>query len=222
MQADVLAELASGTGGSFFQNNNDLDEGFRRVAGAPESYYILGFAPQNLKLDGSFHTLKVSINKSLTGLAAVARKGYYAPRRLTDKAETAKQEIQEALFSREELRELPIDLNSQFFKPGKETARVTVMAHVNVKGLQFRKADGRNYNNLTIVAALFDRNGNYVTGVQKMLEMRLKDETLERAGAGFTLRNTFDVKPGTYVIRLVARDSEGEHISAQNGMVEIP
>src|SRR6202022_3661241 len=34
--ADVLAAIADGTGGTFFHNNNDLNEGFRRVATAPE------------------------------------------------------------------------------------------------------------------------------------------------------------------------------------------
>ena len=33
-QADVLAELSTGTGGSFFENNNDLYAGFQRVAAA--------------------------------------------------------------------------------------------------------------------------------------------------------------------------------------------
>src|SRR5687767_2831434 len=32
MQADVLAEMAAGTGGTFFHNSNDLDAGFKRVA----------------------------------------------------------------------------------------------------------------------------------------------------------------------------------------------
>src|ERR1035437_7045053 len=30
-QADVMAELAAGTGATFFQNNNDLDAGFARL-----------------------------------------------------------------------------------------------------------------------------------------------------------------------------------------------
>ena len=55
-QDDLLAVLADGTGGVFFHNNNDLDEGFRRVADAPEYSYVLAFVPQNLKLDGSFHS----------------------------------------------------------------------------------------------------------------------------------------------------------------------
>ena len=220
--ADVLAELAVGTGGSFFQNNNDLEEGFRKLTAAPEYLYLLGFSPQNLKLDGSFHALKVTL-RTPPGLTATARRGYYAPRHLSDPAETAKEELREALFSREELKELPIELHTQFFKPSNETARVTVMTHIDIKELRFRKNEGRNYNNLTIVAAVFDRNGNYVTGNQKLLEMRLKDETIEqRARTGFTLRSTFDVKPGAYLIRLVVRDSEGQQMSAQNGAVDIP
>ena len=58
-ESDVLAELASGTGGTFFQNNNDLAAGFRKLAELPEYVYVLGFSPQNLKLDGSYHSLKV-------------------------------------------------------------------------------------------------------------------------------------------------------------------
>ena len=66
-------------------------------------------------------------------------------------------------------------------------------------------------------------NGNLVTGVQKLIEMRLKDETLAaRANTGITVRSTLDVKPGAYLIRLVVRDAEGQLMTAQNGAVDIP
>lgn len=221
-QADVLAELAAGTGGTFFQNNNDLDAGFQRVASLPEYYYILGFSPQNLKLDGAFHTLKVTL-KDPAGLSAQARRGYYAPKHISDAVENARREIEEALFSREEMHELPVDLHTQFFKANAEKANITILTHVDLKHLKLRKAEGRSRNDLTIVAGLFDRNGNYVTGNQKLVEMRLKDETIEkRAESGITVRTSFDVKPGIYLVRLVVRDAEGQLMSAANGAVEIP
>jgi VWFA-related protein len=221
-QADVLAEFASGTGGGFFQNSNDLGEGYRRLASAPEYLYLLGFAPQNLKLDGSFHGLKVNL-QSGKGLTLEARKGYYAPRHLNDAEETAREEISEALFSREELRELPAEIHTQFFKPSDDTARLTVVVHLGLRNLKFRKEEGRNRDNVTVVSALFDRNGNFLNGTNKVIEMRLKDETMvQRIDAGFTVRSTFDVKPGQYLIRLVVRDSEGQLMAAQNGAVEIP
>jgi VWFA-related protein len=222
IQSDVLAELAYGTGGTFFHNSNDLDEGFRRVAMRPEFFYILGFSPQNLKLDGTFHNLKITLKDSRK-VALQARRGYYAPKHIADPEETAKQEIEEALFSREELHDLPVEMHTQFFKSSDELAKVTVLVRVNAKQLRFRKAEGRNRNDLTIASALFDRNGNYVAGIEKHLEMRLKDETLEnRLRSGLTVKTNFDVKPGTYLVRLVVRDSEGQLMSAENGSVEIP
>jgi VWFA-related protein len=221
-QSDVMAELAAGTGATFFQNNNDLDAGFARLATAPEYYYLLAFSPQNLKMDGSFHALKVTL-KAVKDVSVGARTGYYAPRHLENAIETAKREIEEALFSREEMSDIAVELHTQFFKSGADTARVSLVVKVDVKHLKFRKEEDRNCNELTVVAGLFDRNGVYATGNQKKIEMRLKDETVEkRLDGGLTIRSSFDVKPGTYSVRLVVRDMEGQLMSAQNGAVEIP
>jgi len=221
-QSDVLAELAAGTGATFFQNNNDLDAGFARLVSAPEYYYLLAFSPQNLKMDGSFHSLKVTL-KNVKDVSANARTGYYAPRHLENAIETAKREIEEALFSREEMNDIPVELHTQFFKASADAAKVSLVIKVDVKRLKFRKEADRNCDELTVVAGLFDRNGVYTTGIQKKLEMRLKDETVEkRLDAGLTLRSSFDVKPGTYSVRLVVRDMEGQQMSAQNSAVEIP
>jgi VWFA-related protein len=221
-QSDVLAELAAGTGAGFFQNNNDLYAGFARLVSAPEYYYLLAFSPQNLKMDGSFHSLKVTL-KNIKDLNASARTGYYAPKHLENAIETAKREIEEALFSREEMSEIPVELHTQFFKSGEDAARVSLVIKVDVKRLKFRKEADRNCNELTVVAGLFDRNGVYATGNQKKIEMRLRDETVEkRLDGGLTIRSSFDVKPGTYSVRLVVRDVEGQLMSAQNGAVDIP
>ena len=220
-EADVLAELADATGGTFFHNSNDLDGGFRRVASAPEYFYVLGFSPENMKLDGSFHRLKVGL-KDGNKITLQARRGYYAPKHADDPAETAKQEIQEALFSRAELHDIPVELHTQFFKSSADSARVAVLARVDVRHMHFRKVDGRNSDDLTVISALFDRNGTYVTGIEKRLEMHLRDETLEKKlGSGITVRTSFDVKPGTYMVRVVVRDAEGQMMSAQNGAVDI-
>jgi VWFA-related protein len=220
-EADVLAELAEGTGGSFFHDSNDLEGGFQRVAAAPEYVYMLGFSPENLKLDGSFHKLKVTLKES-NKLGLQARRGYYAPKHLADAAETAKQEITDALFSREEMHDIPVELHTQYFKASEDSAHVAVVIRLDVRHIPFRKRDGRNRDDLTVVSALFDRNGNYVKGNQETLELRLRDDTLEtKLGKGITVRSSFDVKPGAYLVRLVVRDAEGQMMSAQNGAVEI-
>jgi VWFA-related protein len=221
-EEDIMAELADATGGRYFHNNNDLKAGLNQVAAAPEFVYVLGFSPQNLKLDGAYHPLKVKLVNS-HGLDLQARRGYYAPKHLADPEEDAKREIQEAMFSRDEVQDIPLDLHLQFFKSSDVAARIAVLARVSVKNLRFRKADGRNNDDLKILSGVFDRNGNYITGMEKTLKMRLLDTTLEKLlESGITVRTNFDVAPGSYVIRLVVRDSEGQTMAARNGVVEIP
>ena len=220
-EADTLASFADGTGGTFFHNNNDFDEGFRRVAEAPEYSYVLGFAPQNLKLDGTFHVLKVTL-KSQHNLSVQARRGYYAPKNVEDKAEQAKQEIQDALFSQEEMHDLPFDLRTQFFKASDSEAKLTVLAHMDARRMHFHRAEGRNGDELTFASALFNQNGNFVQGTQKVVTFRLRDETLAHMlNSGITMKTNFDVKPGNYLVRVVVRDEEGQ-LSAKNGAVDIP
>jgi hypothetical protein len=152
-----------------------------------------------------------------------ARHGYYAPRTIADPAEAANQEIEEAIFSQQETFDLPVELHTQFFKPDQTKAQLTVLTHVDVKGLHFRKAEGRSRDDLTFATAIFDENGNFVTGGEKVLKMRLLDPTLDRLNrSGFTVKSNFDLKPGTYLVRLVVRDGENAQMAARNGAVTIP
>ena len=221
-QSEILAELADGTGGTYFHDRNDLDKGFQEAGAAPGVSYLLAFSPQNLKLDGKFHALKVTLtNKRKFNIQS--RRGYYAPRTIADPNEQAKQEIEEALFSQDEIHDLPLELQTQFFKKDQTEARLAVLTHLDLKGLRFRKAEGRNRDDLTVATAIFDENGNLVAGGEKIVEMRLMDTTVDRLGrSGLTVKSSFDIKPGTYLVRQVVRDTEGSQMAARNGAVVIP
>ncbi len=75
---NVMAELADGTGGTFFHNSNDLEGGFKGLAEAPEYVYVLEFSLGNMKPDGAYHRLKVKVDRD--GLRLQARLGYFAPK----------------------------------------------------------------------------------------------------------------------------------------------
>ena len=72
-----------------------------------------------------------------------------------------------------------MDLHTQFFKSDQDDAKLSVVARMDVRHIHFRKDNGRNDNDVTVVSAVFDRNGNFVAGTQKILQLRLKDETLD-------------------------------------------
>jgi VWFA-related protein len=218
----VLGDLAYGTGGTFFHNSNDLQGGLRLAGLAPEVSYVLAFSPQNRKMDGQYHLLRVEMAKK-SKYSIQARRGYYAPRKVDDPHELARQEIQEAIFSQEEINELPLDLQTQYFKNNAEGARLSIVSRLELKNMHFRKSDGRSLDDLILATAIFDENGNYITGGEKTVQMRLKDTTYERlTHTGLTVKSSFAVKPGRYLVRQVVRDSEGSQMAARNGAVEIP
>jgi VWFA-related protein len=75
----VMSELADGTGGVFFHNNNELEAGLRDLSNAPEFVYLLELSLDGVKPDGSYHRVKVKVDRK--DLQIQARQGYPAPRR---------------------------------------------------------------------------------------------------------------------------------------------
>jgi VWFA-related protein len=219
---EVLSDLAGDTGGQFFHNSNDLDKGFRQVGTLSDVYYVLAFSPRNLKFDGRFHKLKVNLVNP-AGFTIQARRGYFAPKASVDVATKAKEEIEQAVYSQDELKELPINVHTQFYKVNEAEARLAVLTHLDLSSVRFRKEQDRHLNKLTFLTVLFDRDGKYVEGKEKVIEFRLRDATLARLNqTGITLKMEFDLKPGTYLVRQIVRDSEAGQLSGLNRTVEIP
>ncbi len=222
VQGDEMGTIAEGTGGTFYRGSNNYDEGIAHTAAAPEYLYVLGFSPLDLKLDGKYHNLKVTL-KTAKGMDLEVRKGYYAPNYAATPEEQVKQQIEEAFFSRDEVHDLPATLHTQYFKTSDTDVTLSAVANVDVKKLNLRKEGGRNLDNLTVVTGLFDNDGNYISGVQKTVELRLLDDTLEkRVGSGIAVKSSFTVHTGKYMVRMVVRDSEGQTMAEQSSLVEIP
>lgn len=221
-QQFVLMDFAYATGGRFFHNSNDIEGGLKQLGNAPEVSYVLGFSPQNPKLDGHFHTIKVTVTGK-PKYAIEARRGYFAPKKADDPREAAKQEIQEAVLSQNEIFDLPMSLQTQYFKTGDAGWKLSVVSHLDVRKMKFRKTEGRNFDDVTVATVVFDDNGKFVMGGEKFVKMRLLDASIERMGhTGFVVKSTFDLKAGKYLVRQVVQDSEGAQMAARSAIVVIP
>ena len=82
LNEDVMAELADGSGGTFFHNNNDLEVGFKELGATPEYVYMLELSLDHVKPDGTYHRLKVKVSGD--DFEVRARRGYFAPTRERD------------------------------------------------------------------------------------------------------------------------------------------
>jgi len=167
VQSDVLAEMADGTGGKFFENNNDLDQGMSQLAAAPEYHYVIAFSPQNLKLDGSYHTLKVTVKTTPpVSFNIQARKGYYAPRRPPTPKRPPRRRLRSRCFPATSSASFRWSSTPSFQGQRERRHHLGGVPH-GPRHFQFKKADGRNSNVLTVVSAVFDRNGNFLSGIEK-------------------------------------------------------
>lgn len=205
-QEGILQDLAQGTGGTFIHNNDGFHQALDRLATPPEFSYVLGFSPDNPKADGSFHAIKIRLVGE-KGVSIEARRGYYALQEDPGK-ESARLEVDDALFSRDQRNEIPVVLQTGYIEPNKGDPTVTVVVKVDLKSLRFRIANQRNLDTLTVVSALFNAEGSYVTGTTKTVNLQLRNETLTQPDPAVTLRLNFPVKRGAYVIRLVIRDAQ--------------
>lgn len=235
---DVLAEVAEGTGGQYFHDNNDLTAGFRALAGLQGSY-ILAFAPTDAKQDGKFHSLKVTLTEKHRGVTLQARRGYYAEKEPTiaeepptletrpvssptlDAAAQEKERIRQAVVSKTDQQELPVELHTEVSKAA-DAEQLAVLAHLDTKALHFHKEGERNQNTVTFISVIYDGNGKYLTGQQRQARVDIPDDTLPKLLAGgIDVKIVFQLKPGSYTIREVVTDSEDHHLSAQSRSVEV-
>ncbi len=222
--ADVLAEVADGTGGAFFHNSNDFEGGFRRVGGLAEYSYVLVFSPSDLKPNGKYHRLKVTLGGASKSakLTVQARRGYFATITLGGSAEKEEEELADAIFSRSDLNSSRLRVGTRFFKASDTEAQVTVVAHLDTQGLAFRAENDRHAAEVTFVTVVFDKDGNFVQGFRKSLSMHLREATLAKVRtAGVSVPCQFKLSPGTYLVREVVRDESGA-ISSTSDMMEIP
>ncbi len=222
-----LLTLADETGGTCFRDSNDLDAGLQRLGAAPDVYYILGFTPSSVQLDGSYHKLKVTVTR-LNRLGdplydTQARRGYFAPMQGGDPKKESHDELQHALFSQDEIRDFPFALQSQYVKKDGGEGQLDIFSHLQMNELPFRLVDGRHVDSVTLATSIFDDNGNFVTGGQKVLDLNLLEPSYQKMlQAGLTRKTSFDLKPGKYMVRQVVRDSENSQMAARNGSAVIP
>jgi VWFA-related protein len=221
-EKSFLVELADATGGRAFINNNDFDAGMRALAATPDVYYLLTYTPHNLQANGHYHHLNVTLNVK-GNLTAEARRGFYAPPRNETVAQAARRAIEDAVFSQDEQHDLPVDVQTRIENAANGRKQLDIYADMDIAHLHFQKTNGLNEEGLTIVAALFDSNGNYVDGTQKMVTFNLKDSTLaDYSKTGASSEIQLNVKPGVYFLRFVARDSNDGHMSGEDATVDVP
>ncbi|MGH9610088.1 MAG: VWA domain-containing protein, partial [Bryobacteraceae bacterium] len=73
----ALAQLASATGGIYFENNNRLLPGLQRAFNDERVRYLIAYSPSNQTADGHYRKIRVAVKGK--NLRVYAKAGYWAP-----------------------------------------------------------------------------------------------------------------------------------------------
>lgn len=218
---DPMATLAQGTGGKFFHNNNDLEGGVRQIVALPEVSYNIAFSPEELKPDGAYHSLKVRVPNS-KGYSIETRPGYYAPNKASLAPADKLEKLNKMVAEKDEVHfvQAGVITKSIALATGESALRVEV--HVDIRTLPFKKENGIHVERLIFITALFDDKDKFLSGVEGVMDMNLKDDTLRSLDAtGASASVTLQAPPGAYRLRQVVQEAVNGKISAFNTPVEI-
>jgi VWFA-related protein len=198
----VLYALAAKTGGFPVVNTNDLKGGMEKASGELDEYYILGYVPPNPGREGSYHRIRVKVDRG--GTEVRARNGYSdtrSPDLLAGKTEGVAMEAKIAGF---EAGEIPIALNTACFyvKPG--IARVNLALSIPASAVKFDKRGDNFRSQISVLGIAYRDNGSVAARFSDTSNLDYeKDEIKEVRKGDLSYQTSFKIAPGDYTFKLV-------------------
>jgi VWFA-related protein len=220
---DTLSYLAEQTGGIFVRNNNDLNNGLRRIVDSEQGYYLMAFRPDDADKERTDRVYKVSVRLKRSDLVLRSRSDFrrFAARPETAANPTKNDVLRDTLaspFVREDVR---LKVTALF--TGRSQGKVLV--HVDARDLTLTESSEGSYQgsfDLAIVA--FDDNGKVsqdFARVQPLSVPAAYYEQVLRDGLVYTIDMPLP-RPGPYQVRAAVRDAESGRLGSDSQFVDVP
>ncbi|MGB2642470.1 MAG: VWA domain-containing protein [Candidatus Acidiferrum sp.] len=214
-----MARFAEGTGGLLFRNNNDLDLGFRQLGLVPACTYLVGFTPAE---DGKYHKIKVELRNKAREFAQV-RPGYFAPAPGAAEQPAPVDQMDALMSGTDEKTDLPATISEKLGTAKSGGPEIIVQTHVDIQKLAFEEKEDRQVQKLTFVAAIFNPQGNFITGKEAEMDLALKPESFERfSKSGISGVMQLEAPSGAYRLRVVVQEALHGNLFATSKMLQVP
>src|SRR5262245_84067 len=221
--------LSHQTGGFTVVNTNDLNIGVEEALYDQQSYYLLGFDPEDEKFDRRRHSIKVKVNRP--GVRVRTRSGFFGVsdgerENATPAApKTRGQQILSALFAPMGARDLSLRMTPYFFNSSKDGPIVRALFHIDCSRLTFKDGpDGQKRLNLDLAAFAFDEEGVTADLNAHRLVLNFDEKRYREALAeGLAYHADFQLKkPGAYQFRAVLRDGASGRTGSASQFIRLP
>jgi hypothetical protein len=145
------SDLPKQTGGFAIQNSNDFAGAMRRVMDDLRGYYLIAYRPEPGLSDDTDPYHRVSVRVNTPGLHVRSRQGFYSA----------------------EMRRLRLKLTPFLWQSANQPLELKAYLHVGVNELSFTEdRTGTRGTKLQVILTAFDRDGNVVHRIEKILTVR--------------------------------------------------
>jgi VWFA-related protein len=222
-----MRTMAERTGGRAFTNRNDIDNGVRESIDDGSSYYTTSYQPANKSVDGRLRRIEVKCTRP--GVKLRYRRGYYATNLVSH------------IGTKKDVRETSIDL-AQSLDPDLPVAtallfRAKIIPPSDTNGNQAvinfnvdphmvlfeRGEDGLQHAKVSCVVWAYPARGNPVSSGGGTVNAALDEPTFNKVmSTAVPCRQTINLPPGNYMLRLGVIDQSTMHIGALTAWLTVP
>ena len=216
--------LATQTGGFQVRNSNSFQ--LPRIMQDQSGYYLLGYRPTNETFNRRFHHIKAKVKRS--GMTLRTRFGFFGvseeeivanPTALLSPTSTNL-----ALISPFGAQDIEVNLVSFFTNDTAKGSIIRSFVYIDPKGLTFETVEGMRRASFELHGLIFGDNGTVAGGHKGGATLTLNESDYElvmRNGMATTI-DMMVKRPGSYQVRIAARDRSSTKIGSAGQFVAVP
>jgi VWFA-related protein len=208
--------VAQRTGGRAYHDTNGIKESIRQTIDGSRVTYQLGFYPEDVVWDGSFHKLRVRVNRP--DVQIQARDGYFALAEPNLTPEILRVLISQAARSLMEATAIRFSLHVTPGSPAIEN-KLTLSFSLDPRQFAFESQNGEFRDLVDIAFIALDANNRIIQTTLMPLPLRIDTETYEQlVKSGLPLARDLAIPPNASELRVVVYDQGNNQI----GSVRVP
>ena len=215
-----LFYIANETGGELFKDANNLRQPLEKVLERTGVTYLLTFERSDLKLDGSYHRLRVKA-KLPPGGRLSHRAGYYAPRPFKELDPLEKGLLaSDGIASAAPKQEVDLNVLAAAFRAGEALSYVPVILEIGGRSLLAGQKESKL--NVEIYSYVSDAQGRMRDFFNQRVALDLGKNRPAMEEGGIKYYGHFDLAPGSYQVRVLVRNAETGRTGVRTVPVEVP
>lgn len=217
---EALFYIANETGGELFKDTNNLGAQLASVLERTSLTYLLTFERSDLKLDGSYHRLRVKA-KLPPGARLSHRVGYYEPRPFKELDPLEKSLLASSgIMNAAPKRDLDLNLLVAPFRSSEKMSYVPVI--IEVPGRRLLEGHTGDRLNVEFYGYVNDHLGTMLDYFSEVVSLEIGRGRQGLQAGGIKYYGHFDLAPGDYRVRVLVRNADTGRTVVAMVPVQVP